>query len=358
MSWITVLVLIFSILGIVDYLLGNKFGLGKEFERGFSLFSSLVFSSLGILVLAPAVGVWLTPVLEKFYAVFHIDPSIIPASLFASDMGAATISQKVFHWENIGKFNGYVVSTMMGCMVSYTIPVSVGIVKKEQHKDLFFGCLCGLVTIPVGCFVAGLLCGISPGALLLDLLPLLILSGIIALGLVLVPDLCIRIFSVFGKLIRCISLVGLTCAIFTFLTKRQISPHFDTLENAAFICLNGCVTLSGMLPLMYLITKLLNKPLEKLSPRIGMNSTSVVSLLTTLVSSTPVFGVMDKMNRKGVVLNSAFAVSAAFVFGAHLAFTVAFDSTYLTPMIVGKLISGICGITLAAILFKDKDGVQ
>jgi len=113
-----------------------------------------------------------------------------------------------------------------------------------------------------------------------------------------------------------------------------------------------------MLPLMYLITKLLNKPLEKLSPRIGMNSTSVVSLLTTLVSSTPVFGVMDKMNRKGVVLNSAFAVSAAFVFGAHLAFTVAFDSTYLTPMIVGKLISGICGITLAAILFKDKDGVQ
>lgn len=355
MSWISVVVLIFAILGVADYLLGNKFGIGKEFEKGFSLFSSLVFSSLGILVLAPAIGVWLTPMFEKFYGLFRIDPSIIPASLFANDMGGATISKSVCHWEDIGKFNGYVVSTMMGCMVSYTIPVSVGMVKKEQHKDLFFGFLCGLVTIPVGSFVSGLLCGIAPGALLLDLLPLLILSVVIALGLILVPNLCIRIFSAFGKVIRCVALAGLACAIFTFLTKRQISPYFDTLENAAFICLNGCVTLSGMLPLMYLITKILNKPLQKLSPKIGLNNTSMVSLLTTLVSSTPVFGVMEKMNRKGVVLNSAFAVSAAFMFGAHLAFTVAFDSTYLTPMIIGKLISGICGIALAAILFKDKE---
>lgn len=58
------------------------------------------------------------------------------------------------------------------------------------------------------------------------------------------------------------------------------------------------------------------------------------------------------MDKKGLVLNSAFAVSAAFVFGGHLAFTMAFDSSYAIPMIVGKLISGVCGILLAFVLYK------
>ena len=47
---------------------------------------------------------------------------------------------------------------------------------------------------------------------------------------------------------------------------------------------------------------------------------------------------MDKMDRKGIVLNSAFAVSGAFVLGSHLAFTMAFDKTYIFAMILGSLL--------------------
>ena len=61
---------------------------------------------------------------------------------------------------------------------------------------------------------------------------------------------------------------------------------------------------------------------------------------------------MDKLDKQGVVLNSAFAVSAAFVFGSHLAFTMAFDESYVLPMIVGKLISGICALVLASLIYK------
>ena len=49
-----------------------------------------------------------------------------------------------------------------------------GLVKKEQHRYLFFGILCGIATVPVGCFVAGLMCGLDILTLLLTLLPLLI----------------------------------------------------------------------------------------------------------------------------------------------------------------------------------------
>ena len=61
------------------------------------------------------------------------------------------------------------------------------------------------------------------------------------------------------------------------------------------------------------------------------------------------------MDKKGLVLNSAFAVSAAFVFGGHLAFTMAFDSTYVFPVIVGKLVSGVLALLLANIIFAKTD---
>ena len=104
---------------------------------------------------------------------------------------------------------------------------------------------------------------------------------------------------------------------------------------------------------MFIVSKLINKPLTKLSSKIGINGVSALALLGTLVTNASTFGVVDKMDKKGVVLNSAFAVSAAFVFGSHLAFTMAFDSSYVAPMAVGKIVSGICAVILALLLYKD-----
>ena len=354
MNAITVVVLLFSILGAVDKLLGDRFGLGKEFERAFSLFTPMVLSMLGILVLAPALGVWLMPAFDGFYAFFGIDPSIIPASLFANDMGGMTLAQAVCKTEGVGSYNAFVVSSMMGCTISFTIPFASGVVKPEQHREMFLGLLYGIVTIPFGCFVAGLMCGLHPMAVFMNLLPLLILSAVIAVGLILVPNVCIKIFSVFGKLMRIVSIAGLILAIFTFLTKITISEHFDTLENAASICVNACITLSGTLPLMYLVSKLLGKTMGKLGEKLGVDEVSAVTVLTTLVTNVPTFGAMEKMNKKGIVLNAAFAVSAGFVFGGHLALTMAFDKSYVAPMIVGKLLSGVFAVALALILYKEK----
>ena len=198
------------------------------------------------------------------------------------------------------------------------------------------------------------MCGIGAGALLLNLLPLLILSVIVALGIIFVPKICIRIFTVFGKFMQIVALLGLLFAIFTFLTGVEISPYFDTLENASFICVNASVTLSGMLVLMCIVTRLLRKPMERLGKKVGLDHISAVTFLSNMVTNALTFGAMDKMNRKGVVLNSAFAVSAAFMLGGHLAFTMVYDASFVAPVLVGKFISGISAIALAAILFKEK----
>ncbi len=354
MNIITIVVLIFSLAGAADYLLGGRIGIGKEFEKAFSLFRPMALSMLGMIVVAPAIGAWLTPVFDGFYNLFHIDPSIIPASLFANDMGGMQLSQTLCKSQEIGNFNAFIVSSMMGCVISFTIPFSLGVVHQDQHKTLFFGLLCGIVTIPVGCFVAGLLCGLNPLAILWDSLPLVILSLMIGAALIFLPKICIQCFTVFGFFMKALGLAGLVFAIFTFLTKIEISPHFDTLENAAFICVNACVTLSGALPVMFLVSKLLNKPLNKLGGKIGINGISTLAFLGSLVTNASSFGTMDKMDNRGAALNAAFAVSASFVFGSHLAFTMAFAQPYVLPMIVGKLVSGVCAVILAQILYKDE----
>ena len=355
MSVITAVILCFSLLGAVDYVIGNKIGVGTEFVRAFSLFCPMVLTMLGMIVIAPAVGVWFTPFFEGFYNVFKIDPSILPASVFANDMGGMQLAQAVARDKAIGDFNAFVISSMMGCVISFTIPFSLGIVKKEQHGELFFGLLCGIATIPIGSIVAGLVCGLSLITVIISILPMIVISVIVIVALILAPKACVKYFSVFGAFMKIVAMIGLVLAIFTFLTKIEISEHFDTFENGAFICANACVTLSGALPAMFIISRLLDKPLSKLCKKVGINSISMLALLGNTVTNATSLGSMDKMDKKGVVLNAAFAVSAAFTFGGHLAFTMAFDQAYVGPMMVGKLVSGAFALVLVFLIYKEKE---
>ena len=53
------------------------------------------------------------------------------------------------------------------------------------------------------------------------------------------------------------------------------------------------------------------------------------------------------MDKKGRIMNMAFAVSAAYALGDHLAFTIAFDRTFLLPMTIAKIVSGISALVVA-----------
>jgi len=254
--------------------------------------------------------------------------------------------------KEIGLYHALVVSSMMGCTISFTVPYALGVVRKEQHNDLLLGLLCGVVTIPLGCFVSGLVCRIPITMLLLHLLPLVILSGVIAVGLFLLPEMCIKIFKAFGMLITAVITVGLSLGMINFLTGREIFKGLATINEGALVCVNASVVLSGSFPLMLVLAKLLSRPLGAIGKRMGLNEISVIGFVSGLASSATSFGMMDKMDKKGVVMNAAFCVSGAFTVGSHLAFTMAFDSTYVLPVVVGKLIAGVSAVILSAIIYN------
>ena len=351
MSVITIIMLIFSMLGAADRIIGNRFGLGAEFEKGFLVFGKNALSMIGMIVISPWIAEALTPVFRCTWEWFGIDPSVIPASLFANDMGGAQLAAEVAMDEQLGKFNGLIVSTMMGVTISFTIPFALGIVEEKLHRWLLLGLLCGVVTVPFGCLVGGVMLRIPLGTLVYNLLPIILFSGIIGFGLMKFPDACVKLFGVFAVVIKIIITIGLALGNFHFLTGIQLIRNMATLEEGAAICLNASVVMSGAFPLVYVLSKVLAKPLRVIGEKLEISALSAVGFLSSLASSITTFGVMNEMDEKGAMLNSAFAVSAAFVFAGHLAFTMALDATYLPAMIVGKLVAGFLALRVALFLY-------
>ena len=352
MNLISVVVSIFSMIAAIDLIFGNRFGLGKEFERGFRLLGTMALSMIGMITISPVIADIMEPCFTFVYEKLYIDPSIIPASLFANDMGGAPLAKEIAKDEQIGMFNALIVSSMMGCTVSFTIPFALGCVKKERQKELMLGLLCGVVTIPIGCFAAGLFSGLAIGELVIDLLPLILFAAALAGGLLAFPNACIKVFNVFGAFIKVIITIGLALGILKFLVGVEIIKGMADIEEGASICFNAAIVMSGAFPLIALLRKLLAGVLRRIGSKLQINDVSAMGFISTLATNATTFEMMNEMDAKGAVLNAAFAVSAAFTFASHLAFTLAFDSSYLSQMIIAKLISGFSAVLFAGLVLK------
>ncbi len=343
----------FMLLATVDRVIGNRFGVGKEMEKGVMLLGTMTLSMVGMIVLAPVIAGWIMPVLSPLEKYLHLEPSVIMGSLLANDMGGAPLAEQVASNAVSGYFNGLVVASMLGATVSFTIPLALGVIDKSRHKDVALGMLCGIITIPVGCLISGLILKMSFADLARNLIPLIIFSGLIATGLALAPNGCVKVFTIFGKGVQILVAIGLALGIFSKLTGITLLPGMASFDDEGMrTVVNACVVMTGAFPLVYILSKILKKPLIFFGKLIGINDISAMGLISCLATNVTTISMVEKMDKKGTVLNMAFAVSGAFVFAGHLAFTVSFNADYLIPVIVGKLTAGICAVILANFVFN------
>lgn len=328
-------------------MLGNRFGLGKEFEKGFMLLGMMALSMIGMIIVAPVLGDLMEPFSNFIYSTFHIDPSSITSMIFANDMGGAPLAEVIARDETLGLFNGLVVGAMMGATISFAIPVALTMVSKENHKYVLTGFMCGIITIPVGCFVSGLMMGIGVLPLLLNSIPMLIFSVLLSLGLAFLPDLSVKIFSVLGKALNVLIVTSLVCGVLKALTGIEIILGLLPIEDGARVCLNASMVMSGAFPFLAIVSKVMEKPVKALGNKLGISGVSAFGLLSSLATSVNAFEAMDRMDKKGIVLNAAFTISAAYLFAGHLAYTLSFNGDYVFHVMIGKAISGIAAVILA-----------
>lgn len=353
MSIILWLAAIGVILGGIDYLLGNKFGLGAKFEEGFTIMAQLALSATGIIVLAPVLAQWLQPVLVPVFRWMHADPAMF-ASIIANDMGGYPLATMLAESPEMGLMAGCITASMLGCTITFSLPVGLGIIEKDDQIYFIRGMLIGLITIPVGSVAGGLIAGFDPVQVLLNNIPIAALSAVLAVGLILIPDPVCRAANAVGKGVGWIGIAGIVIGAFEHLTGVTV-PGFeaaDTIMNGLAVAAEIAVVLIGILPVLELLTRVLGKPLAALGKLLGISADSASGLIYTMANPVPTFSMLGKMDPRGKVVNIAWLVSAAAALGDHLGFTAGVQPEMVLPMISGKLLAGACAVVIACCVAK------
>ena len=345
----------FAILGALDRIFGNRFGIGKEFEEGILAMGSLAMAMIGIISFAPVLAAILKPVVVPFFSFLGADPAMFAGTILACDMGGGALAAQLTTDPQAALLGGVITGSMLGATIVFTIPVALGILQPEDRPALAKGILCGIVTIPVGILAGGLTAGFPIGMIGKNLIPILLIAGLIVLGLWKAESILIKGFTVFGKAITILITLALAAAIFESLTGFALIPGMAPITEGFHTVGAIAIVLAGAFPLVFVVTKLLDKPLQKAGNLLGINDTAAAGLVATLANSIATFGMLKEMDARGKVVNIAFAVSAAFVFGDHLGFAAGFAPEMLPAMIVGKLAGGISAIAVAVLLTRKKN---
>ena len=345
---------LFMALGAVDRIIGNRFGLGEKFEEGIIAMGSLALSMIGIICLAPVLAGLLRPVVVPLYSFLGADPAMFAGTILANDMGGAPLAKELALTPEAGQFGGLIVGSMLGPTVVFTIPVALGIIRPEDQEFLARGVLAGVITIPIGGLVGGLAAGFPLMMVLKNLIPIVLIAVLIALGLAFIPNGMVKGFQVFGRFVIIVITVGLAAAIVEALTGITLIPGMNPIEEGYATVGGIAIVLAGAFPLVFVITKVFRKPLMRLGHLLGMNDIAAAGLVATLANNIPMFQMMGDMDRRGKIINVAVAVSAAFVFGDHLGFTAGFDAAMIFPMIVGKLVGGVTAVAAAMLLTRKE----
>lgn len=346
----------FAVLGAIDRILGNRFGLGQEFENGILAMGSLALAMVGIVSLAPVLAAILRPVVVPVFRLLGADPAMFAGSLLACDMGGGALAQQMTEDPQAALLGGVITGSMLGATIVFIIPVAMGILEESDRPVMAKGILCGIVTIPVGILVGGLVAGYPIMMVLRNLLPIVILAALIALGLWKAESAMVRGFAVFGKGVVALVTIGLAAAIVEALTGFALIPGMAPISEGFATVGTIAIVLAGAFPLVFVITKLLRKPLMAVGKTLGINDAAAAGLIASLANSIATFGLVKDMNYRGKVVNIAFAVSAAFVFGDHLGFAAGFAPEIMGAMIAGKLAGGVSAIAVALWLTRKEEG--
>lgn len=343
---------VFAVLGALDRIFGNRLGLGHHFEEGILSMGALALAMIGVICLAPVLATLLKPLVVPVYSFFGADAAMFAGTLLACDMGGGPLALEMTQNHQAAMLGGVLTGSMMGATIVFTIPIALGILQPKDRPILAKGVLCGVVTIPLGVFVGGLVAGFPIGMIIRNLIPIILIAIAICLGLWKAEKAMIRGFTVFGKVVTAIITIGLAAAIIESLTGKTVitgmAPISEGFETVGAIS----IVLAGAFPLVYSITKVLEKPLSKLGKLLGINDAAAAGLVASLANSIATFGMVKDMDNRGKIINIAFAVSAAFVLGDHLGFTAGFAPEMLLSVIVGKLVGGISAVAVAGFLTR------
>lgn len=343
-----------AVLGGADRILGNKFGLGEQFEKGFLLLGPMALSMAGIICLAPVLAEVLGRAVVPFCRLTGVDPAMFGA-LLAIDMGGYQLARELAADPLMGSYAGLVVSAIFGCTLVFTIPVGMGMISRADRPLFARGVMLGLAAMPVGLSVGGLLCGLALPACLRQNLPVFVLALLLGLGLWKAPEAMVRGFCLFAGGIKIVITAGLVLAAVESLTGWNPVPGMAPIGEAMEVVGSIGVVMLGSLPMAELLRRALERPFTRLGGRLGVKPQSLTGMLVSLATPLPTLSMYPDMDSRGKVAAGAFLVSGASLLAAHMGFVAGTEPDMLGALMGAKL-SGAFAAAALALLTRRAGG--
>lgn len=364
---IMAIMMFFCIVGGIDKIRGNKHGYGERFDEAFATLKPLALAMIGIITLVPILQLVLEPVISPIYEFFGASPAMFAGTILPVDSGGYPLAMQLAGGDAaIGNFSGVVLGSTFGCIFTGMIPISLSILDKEDHDCFSAAVLVAIITIPLGCIAGGLVMNLTPYKLsmvkiLVNLIPVILVAAVVAVGLVFRPRQVMHVFCVIGKGMQALltiaivlaavqSVTGLRLPLFYLMVEPAVEGGISPLTDAIIIVGTISLILSGAFPMVLWFTRTFKKPIQKLAEKLGMDEAGGAALVATLASYFPALALMKDMNTKSRFLVLAFSISATFVFGDHLGFTAGVEQEMVLPMIAAKLVGGVTALILANVL--------
>lgn len=369
-----------ALVGCIASVIKPESELGQEFVAGIDSIGPIFLPVAGILASAPYLTAFVEFVFGPLYSAVGADPAMAATTFIAVDMGgyqlADALAQTRESWI-MAMVTGY----MAGATIVFSIPVALKMLEVRDRKYLALGVMSGLLAIPIGVLVASAIIAVANPTIRevvstsadatyqlalqwstigLNLIPLIIICVALALGLKFKPDAMIKGFIIFGramesalKIVFVLVVIEYFTGIFTtvfggfgfdpIIASEGDPEVFRALETSGAIGMMLC----GAFPMVWLIKKYLAKPLAKIGGVFGLSSDATAGILAASANVLAALAMVKDLRARDKVIVMAFAVCCAFLFGDHLSFTANFQPSLIVPVMVGKLVAGICAIAFA-----------
>lgn len=375
------IIMVCCLLGGLATIFKEDSGLAESFNEGISTMSAMFIPICGLMASVPFIKTFIEAAFGNLFRSFGAAPAIVGAMIMPPDCGSYELAIAMGESPEV-----FVIIIAVGFMcastIAFNVPIGLSILEKEDYDYLALGTMSGFLSVPFGvlttCVIvmftkpalrtefsstaeATFVPELSFGMIFANLLPIIIVCILLAIGLKLFPNGMLTGFRWFGKIFTSVlTMVVVVCilenytGIFTkIFGSYGFAPLYADEENMfRAIELLGTIAmmLAGAFPMVHLIKKYLAKPLEKIGRLAGLEAQGSTGLVACMANGLALLPLIKDMRPKDKVVALAFLVCAGYSLGDFIAFDANFQPNLVVAIFVGQIVGGIIGIVFAKII--------
>ena len=367
-----------AVIGCIASIFKEESELGNQFLEGINSIGAIFLPVAGIMASAPYLTVFVSKIFGPLFSLVGADPAMAATTFIAVDMGGYQLAEALAQTKEsciMAMVTGY----MAGATIVFSIPVALKMLQKTDRRYLAMGTMIGFVTIPVGVLISSVIIAVTDpsireaiatngestyqlalsfGQIFSNLIPLVIICGLIAVGLYFKPEAMIKGFNVFGKVMDSALRLVFVCCVVEYFTGvfttifgswgfEPIIADEEDINRALEVSGYIGIMLCGAFPMVYMIKTYLAKPLSMIGGKLGLSSDATTGILAGTANVLALFGMVKDLKPEDKVKCIAYSVCCAFLIGDHLAFTANFQPSLILPVMLGKLCAGILAVYIA-----------